>query len=96
MTMEAEKKFTTLDLYLASFILLQGIDPELQITGNKVAFLFEATDRLYRLMGLFNSNTNVPVADYTTALKILRGKMLSFKENIPGYENGRRYASRSS
>jgi len=82
------KKFTTLDIYLSSFISLQGIEPVLEIKGNKVAFTFEPTDRLYRLMADFNSNVDVPVADYATAIKALKGKMLSAKESISRNGNG--------
>lgn len=93
--MESRQKFTTLDLYLSSFISLQGIEPNLEIKGNKVAFSFEPTDRLYRIMADFNSNAEVPVADYATILKTLKGKMLSLKEGIAGNGNWRKHGNES-
>ena len=91
--METERRFTTLDLYLSSFFILQGIEPDLEIKGNKVAFLFEPSDKLYRLMSEFNSNTDVPIADYVTCLKVLRGRMLTLKEHIPGNGNRKKYGN---
>ena len=93
MTMQTAKKFETLDLYLSSFLFFNGIELNLEIKGSKIAFVFEPTDKLYRLMAEFNSNSEVPVSDFVTTLKILRGKILSAKESIAGNGNGRRYGN---
>lgn len=82
------KEFSTLDIYLAAFLSLHGIEPNLEIRNGKVVFTFEADDQVYRLMNLFNSNVDVPVADFVTTVKTLRGKMLSQKESITGYGKG--------
>jgi hypothetical protein len=81
------KTFSTLDIYLSAYLALQNIEPELVVKNGKTVFNFEVTDRLYMLMGEFNSNILVEVADYTTKIKTLRGKMLSAKAGIT--ENGR-------
>jgi len=86
--MAKTKTFSTLDIYLASFLSLHDQDVFLELRNGKVVFTFESTDTLYRLMNDFNSNENVPVADYTTAIKTLRGKMLTAKEGMNGYEKG--------
>jgi hypothetical protein len=81
-----------LDIYLSSFLSLHGIEPKLETRNNKVVFVFEADDRVYKLMNSFNGNVDVPVADFVTTVKTLRGKMLTAKESIAengnGVENG--------
>ncbi|MCX5806587.1 MAG: hypothetical protein NT010_11060 [Proteobacteria bacterium] len=83
------KTFSTLDIYLSSFLFLNGEEPDLTIKNNKVAFNFDANDNVYRLMAEFNTNPEIPCLDLITAIKTLRGKMLSAKESITG--NGGRY-----
>ena len=85
-----ERLFTTLDIYLSGFLALHGISPTLETKNRRVVFAFEATDGLYCLMNLFNGNVNVPVADFVTVIKTLRGKMLTVKEGIDGNVKGAR------
>ena len=85
--MTKNKRFTTLDLYLSAFLSLHDLTPVLETRDGRVVFVFEATDSLYQLMSEYNSNEPIEVADYTTAIKTLRGKMLSAKEGIE--ENGK-------
>jgi hypothetical protein len=79
MTKAAERLFTTLDIYLASFLALNGIPPILELKNSRVVFSFPTTDKLYRLTLDFNSNVDVPVADFVTTVKTLRGQMLTMK-----------------
>jgi hypothetical protein len=90
----AERTISLLDIYLSSFLSLHGIKPELETKNGKVVFSFEATDKLYRLMNLFNSNEPVPVADFVTTIKTLRKKMLTVKESIDGNGKGARNGCR--
>ena len=76
-----QRLFTTLDIYLASFLSLNGISPTLQLSNGRVVFVFTATDDLYKLTMDFNSNVHVPVADFVTMVKTLRGQMLTMKGN---------------
>jgi len=78
--MTKERRLSIIDINLASYLSLQGIEPTLKNQNGKIVFLFEASDDLYRLISDFNSNTLVPVADFVTRLKILRGKMMSERE----------------
>ena len=94
--MAKTKTFSTLDIYLASFLSLHDQDVILELRNGKVVFTFESKDNLYRLMNQFNSNEDVPVADYTTAIKTLRGKMLTRKESINGHGNGDRYDTKKN
>lgn len=89
--MEKGKQFETLDIYLASFILLHKIPPALENRNGKIVFTFDISDDLYRLMTLYNSNSQVSVGDFVTMVKGLRGRMLSAKEvwaNGKGMHNG--------
>ena len=76
----AEKKtFQTLDLYISSYLTLCGMQPELQVTNGRVIFVFPRSDDLYRLLSNYNSNITIPVADFVTAVKMLRGQMLTMR-----------------
>ena len=72
-----QKKFTTLDINSAAYLELNGIPAELENQNGRVIFAFPISDKLYELARAFNSNSPVPVADFVTALKSLRGRMLS-------------------
>ncbi len=74
-----QKTFQTLDLYLASFLNLSGTPPKLELNNGKVVFSFPVGDDLYKLMMNYNSNVNIPVTDFVTAVKALRGQMLTMR-----------------
>jgi len=76
----SQRFFTTLDIYLSSFLSIHGIEPSLEMNNGRVIFVFPATDELYNLTLRFNSNVNVPVADFVVAIKTLRGQMLTMRE----------------
>ena len=78
--MEKEMKFETMDLYLSAFLSLSGQPPRLKINHGKVIFSFPASNDIYKLMTNFNSNVNVPVTDFVTTVKTLRGQMLSMRK----------------
>ena len=78
--MEKKTTFTTMDIYLSAFLSLSGIQPELNLNQNKVIFSFPANEDLYQLMMNFNSNVNVPVTDFVTLIKTLRGQMLTMRD----------------
>ena len=92
--MAKTKTFSTLDIYLASFLSLHDQSVILELQNGKVVFTFESTDTLYHLMNDFNSNLEIPVLDYTTKIKSLRGKMLTKKEGMNGHGNGYGYQTR--
>lgn len=79
MARSEQRLFTTLDIYLAGFLALNGISPRLELNNGRVVFTFPATDQLYKLTMNFNSNAPVPVADFVTTVKTLRGQMLTMK-----------------
>ena len=77
--MKEEKIFETLDIYLSSYLALNGIQPKIEVQNGRVTFNFIVSDELYRLTTLYNSNEPVPVADFVTNVKALRGRMLSLR-----------------
>ena len=85
------KVFSTLDIYLASFLSLHNLEPILEDRNGKIIFIFIASDDLYQLINQFNSNEFVPVNDFITRVKTLRGKMLTAREAIEGNGKGARY-----
>lgn len=78
----AEKKtFSTLDLYLSSFLSLSGIPPAFEVNNGKVIFTFPVSENLFKQILKYNSNISVPVADFVTTVKALRGQMLTMRAN---------------
>jgi len=71
-----EARFTTLDVYLAAYLKMRGFPLSLDNRGGKVVFAFTSSPSLNELISEFNSNALVQVADFTTAVKALRGQML--------------------
>lgn len=79
MAKTTQTTFQTLCVWLSGFIALNGIPPTLEVNNGKVVFTFPVSENLYRLMMDYNSNVNVPVADYVTMVKSLRGQMLTMR-----------------
>ena len=77
--MTETKTLQILDLYMASFLSLHGIEPSLENNNGRVVFTFQVSDDLYKLMVRFNSNENIPVTSFVTTVKMLRGRMLSMR-----------------
>jgi hypothetical protein len=86
--MAKTKELELIDLYVAAFLMLHGIHPRLNLKNGKVIFVFDATDEVYRLMTVYNSNQDVPCLDLITAIKTLRGQMLTLRETGNGYGKG--------
>lgn len=78
--MERERRFSTVDINLSSFLELNGLQARLEINNGKVIFIFSANDNLYKFLEAYNSNSLVPVGDFVTRLKILRGQMLTMRQ----------------
>ena len=74
-----------MDIYLSAFLSFSGAQPELKVNNGKVVFSFPSSNDLYQLMENFNSNVAVPVADFTTMVKTLRGQMLTMRNGKGRY-----------
>jgi hypothetical protein len=83
--MAKTKELELIDLYLSAFLTLHRQEPRLINKGGKIIFVFDAVDEIYRHMAEYNSNPDIPCLDLITAIKTLRGKMLTAKEGINGY-----------
>lgn len=81
MTKSEQKTLQILDLYLSAFLSFSGIPPKLELNNGKVVFTFPVSDDLYKLMINYNSNVNVPVTDFVTGVKALRGQMITLRNN---------------
>ncbi len=71
--------FSTLDIYISAFLSLSGIPPSLEVQNGRVTFNFIVSDELYAKAIEYNSNAPVPVVDFVTSVKALRGQMLSLR-----------------
>lgn len=76
-----DRTFTTLDVHLAAFLALKGIEPQLVSKGNRVIFSFP-NDAVWDLVDEFNCNSPVPIADFVSVLKALRGRMYDARGKV--------------
>lgn len=72
-------KVPILDIYLASFLSLQGVDPQFSKQGTRVVFEFPATAEVYRLTKKYNQSPDVSVLDFVHHLRKLRSQMLAIR-----------------
>ncbi len=79
MSKTEQKNFQTMDIWLSSFLSLYGTPPKLEVINGRVIFTFPVSDDLYKLMTNYNSNVDIPVADFVTTVKTLRGQMLTMR-----------------
>ena len=89
--MTKTKELELIDLYIAAFLMFHGVQPRLILKNRKVVFIFDASDEVYRLMTIYNANEDVPCLDMITAIKTLRGQMLTLKGTENDYEKGERH-----
>lgn len=78
------QRISQLDINSASFQALNGNEPDLELQGGRVVFVFQANEDFYRLSSLYNDNSPVNVLDFVNALRKLRAKMLSLKDKEKG------------
>ncbi len=77
-------RFTTLDLYLASYLSLCKQQPTLEVLPDgQVVFVFPQTSAISMLVEQFNFNASVPVAVFSKTIKTLRGQMLQARGPAP-------------
>ena len=70
-------KLPTYDIYAASFLSLNNIQPTLVKTGTRVVFEFDATSTVRNLRARYNENPVVHVLDFVHHLRRIRSQMLS-------------------
>jgi len=79
---KSKQKMPLMDIYLASYLVLNRINPELVLEGTRVVFEFPATKEVYRISRGFNNNPSVPVLDYVREVRQLRARMIAMKGGI--------------
>lgn len=77
-------RITIFDINQASFLALQGLEPDLVLQSGRVIFCFPADDDFFRLSEAYNSNLEVKCLDFVRVLRTLRAKMANLKENDNG------------
>lgn len=73
-------KIPIYDIHLAAFLSLNNIPPSFVKSGTRVIFHFNATREVNNLLDLYNQNPTVPLLDFVSHLRQLRGQMLSMRE----------------
>lgn len=84
------QQVSLMDLYSSAYLIVHHLEPTLELKNGKVVFVFEGNDEVYRLLNKFNEDVQVPVAQFVTAIKTLRGRMLTLKERGNGTYEKRR------
>jgi len=68
------------DIHQAAFLRLNNIPLTFVKSGTRVVFQFTATREVTKLLDLYNQNPSVPLLDFVSHLRFLRGKMLSLRD----------------
>lgn len=68
-----------MDIYQASFLSLNKIEPALSNHGSRVVFDFPNSQKVMALLERYNQNPEVKLIDYVSALRRLRSQMISSK-----------------
>jgi hypothetical protein len=76
-----KKDFTTLDSYLAGYLSLRGFAATLVSQGDKVVFIFEATDDLYRTLEDYNTGATIEALRFALTVKTLKSQIYSIRRN---------------
>ncbi len=75
------KQFTTLDAYMAGFLVLRGFTPELIEQGPKVVFSFIRTDALLDALSQYNAGATVEAVRFALTIKTLKSQIFSLRRN---------------
>jgi hypothetical protein len=70
-------KVPILDIHLASYLSLHGIEPEFTKQGTRVVFEFPSTSEVTKLTRAYNENPSVKILDYVHHLRKTRSQMLN-------------------
>lgn len=66
-----------LDIHLASFLSLNGIEPDFIKQGTRIVFEFPSSQEVSNLTRKFNENPSVKILDYVHHLRKTRSMMLA-------------------
>ena len=70
-----------MDIHLAAYLQLQGVEPALLKQSGRVVFSFENTGRVASLIQDYNANpSGIRLLDFVQSLRKLRSRMISLRD----------------
>lgn len=70
-----------MDIHLAAYLQLQGVEPALLKQSGRVVFSFENTRRVASLIQDYNANpSGIRLLDFVQSLRKLRSRMISLRD----------------
>ena len=86
-TNEAHTSYTTFDLYVSTYFLMNGLPCDMSVGTGRVLFSFERTEEFAKVYARSHDlNTTVPLIRFIEEIKNLRGKMHREKAGKRGQE----------
>jgi hypothetical protein len=84
--------YSTLDSYVAAYLVLRGHRPNLIDQGQKVVFAFSENDALYNALADYNSGAIVEALKFAFIIKQLKSQIFSRrdKDGFKGQEKQKR------
>lgn len=70
-----EKEFQTFDMQLAAYLEMRGLRPVFSNRGERVIFIYTATEELYRVLADFNADSPTPIVTYLNALRSMKNRV---------------------
>jgi hypothetical protein len=87
---EIENPFTTLDSYLAGWLVSKKHTPQLIEQGNKIVFYFNASDELFQDLDEYNAGAMIEASRFAFLIKGLKSRIHSLRKKKGSYEEGSR------
>lgn len=77
------KVYSTLDCYIAGYLVLKGFVPSLeaQDNGSKIVFVFPATEKLHKEISKYNNGEMVEALHLAVTIKNLKSRIFSLKKS---------------
>lgn len=76
-----DKIYCTLDVYIASWILLTtSVYPKLICHDGRVAFNFPLTEKITQAINKYHAGEKIEAISYTTTIKNLKSQIFQLKE----------------
>lgn len=89
-----QRTYTTLDSYIAGFLLLRNHFPELLEQGQKIVFSFPLSEQLLRDLQDYTSGAMVAASQMAFACKSLKSQIHSIRNTIKEKDYGKEAAWR--
>lgn len=80
---EKEKQeYRTLDIYVASWLVLNGFTPSLENDSSRVVFCFSPSKKFFDALAKFSNGAMVDVQKFAFTVKTLKAQMFSRKRTF--------------